>query len=108
MNRNIEDLIEKPSEIIERLREKLGDVNDVKMAEMTSLTRSAISQWSNDLHAMNTLACIKIAELMDEDPIWLIACNGYHMDEKNKEKWLEIAIKHCQPEKCVKNKTMRP
>ena len=81
----IDDLIKK-----QKLR------RDVDVARILSISRARVSTYRSG-GSMSPLVCLKIAILLNKNPLELIAVAGYEQSRNDEEKifWLKIYEKNC-------------
>lgn len=85
------------NELIDLLRESLGVPSDMQVAANLELGRQAVSFWRRGFSYPSDSAALKIADLLEMDPTYVLAC--IHADrEPNarlKSVWVSIA-KHAK------------
>ncbi|MDP2031455.1 MAG: helix-turn-helix transcriptional regulator [Thiobacillus sp.] len=63
----------KTQALLEETREKLGGVTDYKLAKKMQLPRQRVSNYKNGERQADNYACLRIAEILERDPLEIIA-----------------------------------
>lgn len=81
--------VKKPSFWIEACKIKNGrKLNDMQLADLLKIPRSAFSQYKNDKHAPSILACIKMAVYLEISPMTIIVASEAFKKKVDRE-WNE-------------------
>ncbi|MEQ1592565.1 MAG: helix-turn-helix transcriptional regulator [Thiobacillaceae bacterium] len=63
----------KTQEILEIVRTKLNGATDYKIAQVLDIPRQRISEYANGKQQADSYTCAKIAEILERDPLEIIA-----------------------------------
>lgn len=87
--------MERTIDFIERLRSRENGCSDYKISKLLNTQQSRIIKWKNYGGTMDDKYAIKIAELLELDPAYVVACMNAERadDEESYKVWARIAAK---------------
>ncbi len=79
------------AEYLDRVKNALGVNSDYKIWKQTSISQQALSSYRKEINSFDDRACLVFSDLLNENPLALIAASNYQRAIKDPRKDKSIA-----------------
>lgn len=79
--------------LLDRLSQKLGDASDYRISQALGVTRASVSRWRLGKGSFSDAAALKVAEMLDENPGYVLAVAAAEraQSEQERKAWAKVA-----------------